>query len=117
MEGWDLQAVVRGCIDEAPAAFLANPESLFAPLRSVKDFDLLSFPEISDTRTVLDELENLYKPFYSVSSQANLASSASSISVPKELKEAEQQQIKKKQTATHRRIRLVIWCKSSLIPT
>lgn len=105
-----MQAVVRGCIDEAPATFLANPESSFAPLSAVKD-DLLSFPEISDTRTVLDELENLYKPFYPVSSQAILASSASSISVPKELKEAEQKQIKKQQTATQRRIRLVIWCK------
>jgi hypothetical protein len=117
MEGWDLQAVVRGCMDEfIEAPTMADPESFFAPLSAVED-DLLGFPEISDTRAVLDELEILYKPFYPVSSQTILASSSSSsVSVPKELKQPEQQQqSKKQQPATYRRLRLVIWCKILLI--
>ncbi|KAE8055406.1 hypothetical protein FH972_012246 [Carpinus fangiana] len=106
MEGWDLQAVVRGCMDEfIEAPTMADPESFFAPLSAVED-DLLGFPEISDTRAVLDELEILYKPFYPVSSQTVLASSSSSsISVPEELKQPEQQQqSKKQQPATYRRL-------------
>lgn len=103
-----MQAVVRsGCINEAPTTFFADPESIFAPLGAVEDHDRLIFPEISDTTTVLDELENLYKPFYPVSSQTILSSSMT-ISVPKELKEPVlQQQSKKEQPATYRRIRLV----------
>ncbi|XP_059444295.1 probable WRKY transcription factor 27 isoform X2 [Corylus avellana] len=108
MEGWDLQAVVRGCMDEfIEAPTMADPESFFAPLSAVENDLLLGFPEISDTRAVLDELEILYKPFYPVSSQNILASSSSSsISVPKELKQPEQQQqSKKQQPATYRRLR------------
>ncbi|XP_041029038.1 probable WRKY transcription factor 29 isoform X2 [Juglans microcarpa x Juglans regia] len=91
MEDWDLQAVVRGCINEARPTIFGNPKSCFAPLSAVED-DLLSFPEISETATVLDELDKLYKPLIypalqPVPSQTILASS---VSVPKEIKKPEQ---------------------------
>lgn len=107
MEDWSLQAVVRGYINEAPTTTLANPKSCFAPLSGVED-DPISFPEISETTTVLDELEKLYNPvLHPVSSQTMLVSS---ISVPKEAKEPEKQPSRKETATTYIR-RSVIWCK------
>lgn len=108
MDGWDLQAVVRGCINDAPDPILGNQRSCCAPLTAV-EYDPLSFPEISETKTVLDELEKLYRPFYSalhpVSAQTTFLSS--SISVPKE--EEPEQKHSIKEPATKQRRRLVIW--------
>ncbi|XP_040990732.1 probable WRKY transcription factor 29 [Juglans microcarpa x Juglans regia] len=92
MEDWDLQAVVRGCINiEAPTAILGDPKSCFPPMNAVED-GALSFPENSETTTVSDKLEMLYKPFYPVLNPVNSSQTilASSISAPKELKEPDQ---------------------------
>ncbi|MED6173546.1 WRKY Transcription Factor [Stylosanthes scabra] len=62
---WDLESIVRGfpsstATDPNPNNFLLDQE----------DYDLLfsttSFPEFSETTRVLDELDDLYKPFYPV---------------------------------------------------
>ncbi|GAV76133.1 WRKY domain-containing protein [Cephalotus follicularis] len=98
MEGWDLQAVVRGCSTNDAAANMLdnNPSSFFAPLSLEQDHDfLLSFPEFcgSNTTSVFDELEDLYKPFYPMlqphSPQTSLASS---FSVANEEQEQKKQQ-------------------------
>ncbi|GFZ01332.1 hypothetical protein Acr_14g0009670 [Actinidia rufa] len=55
----DLQAVVRG---------YSNPSTSFAPFtlqQDADDFDLSTFPDaLFESTRVLDELEELYKPFY-----------------------------------------------------
>ncbi|PSS11367.1 WRKY transcription factor [Actinidia chinensis var. chinensis] len=55
----DLQAVVTG---------YSNPSTSFAPFtlqQDADDFDLTTFPDaLFETTRVLDELEELYKPFY-----------------------------------------------------
>ncbi|KAG6684933.1 hypothetical protein I3843_12G088800 [Carya illinoinensis] len=91
MEDWDLQAVVRGCINiEAPTAILRDPKSCFPPMNAVED-GALSFPENSETTTVLDKLEMLNKPFYPVLNPVSSQTiRPSSISAPKELKEPDQ---------------------------
>lgn len=105
MEDWGLQAVVRGYINEAPSTILAYPNSFSTPLSSIGD-DLFSFPETSETTTVLDELQKIYTPSYPVlhplSSQTMLVSS---ISVPQEAKEPEKQRSKKEPATTYRRSR------------
>ncbi|KAK7839265.1 probable WRKY transcription factor 29 isoform X2 [Quercus suber] len=100
MEDWGLQAVVRGYINEAPTTTLANPKSCFAPLSGVED-DPFSFPEISETATVLDELEKLYNPvLHPLSSQTM---PVSSISVPKEAKEPEKQPSSKEKATAYKK--------------
>ncbi|MBA0552241.1 hypothetical protein Gohar_021333 [Gossypium harknessii] len=63
MENWDLQAVVGGnSSNDHP---IENPEFSFGPWSFQQDEDFMSFPEIFETNPkVLDELEQLYKPFY-----------------------------------------------------
>ena len=68
---WDLEAIVRGCSIEAPATTtIEDPHPNLSPYHfysEVQSDDLLfSFPEFSETTRVLDELEELYKPFYPV---------------------------------------------------
>ncbi|KAG4993097.1 hypothetical protein AAZX31_11G021000 [Glycine max] len=62
---WDLQAIV-GCT-KAPAATVMDNSHLmfFQHLCPEEQDDLLfNFQEFSETTTVVDELEELYKPFY-----------------------------------------------------
>lgn len=68
MEGWDLQSVVRGCAmnEASTAALMGTSLPCFSPLAIQQDELLFGFPEFSETTTVLDELEQLYKPFYPV---------------------------------------------------
>ncbi|XVF13061.1 hypothetical protein REPUB_Repub08aG0175200 [Reevesia pubescens] len=61
MDNWDLQAIVGGSSND-----MENPQFMsFDPWSFQQEDDLMSFPEIFETNTkVLDELEELYKPFY-----------------------------------------------------
>ncbi|KAL6174751.1 hypothetical protein ACLB2K_051397 [Fragaria x ananassa] len=67
---WDLQAVVRGCNNnlEGFANTMEFSQSScvgFAPATIEEDDDIFrTFPQLFDTTTALDELEELYKPFY-----------------------------------------------------
>ncbi|KAF8389344.1 hypothetical protein HHK36_026038 [Tetracentron sinense] len=61
-DDWDLQAVVRGC----STSTMEDPLSRFAPLSVQQDHSLFYFPDLFEsfeTRTVLEELDDLYKPF------------------------------------------------------
>lgn len=93
MEDWDLLAVVRGSgmsnniinIGESPnmavatnimmdpqttSFFVNNPLSIQENDDHNHDLALLhSFPHLFETTTALDELEELYKPFYPVNLQ------------------------------------------------
>ncbi|KAJ1411775.1 WRKY domain [Sesbania bispinosa] len=87
---WDLEAIVRGCNGEAPAAtIMDDPHLNFSHFFSEQDELLGSFPQFSETTNVFDELEELYKPFYPVlhplSSQSIVTSS---LPIPKEPEEA-----------------------------
>ncbi|KAF8412188.1 hypothetical protein HHK36_000148 [Tetracentron sinense] len=59
---WDLQAVVRGFTATATAT-IDDPLSCFVPSSGHQDDCLFFFPDLFETRTVLEELEDLYKPF------------------------------------------------------
>ncbi|KAL6177312.1 hypothetical protein ACLB2K_048838 [Fragaria x ananassa] len=67
---WDLQAVVRGCNSNLEG--FANTMEFshsscvgFAPVTIEEDDDIFrTFPQLFDATTALDELEELYKPFY-----------------------------------------------------
>ncbi|KAL4391426.1 hypothetical protein HN51_012546 [Arachis hypogaea] len=65
---WDLESIVRGCPSTATTIMEHDPNPNF--LFHQQDYDLLfstsSFPEFSETTRVLDELDELYKPFYPV---------------------------------------------------
>lgn len=78
---WDLQAIVRGCRTEASIdSVMDKPQSYsFSPLRLQQDV-IFKFPDVCETTTILDELEELYKPFCP---QTILTST--SISVPTEV--------------------------------
>ncbi|XVF10517.1 hypothetical protein REPUB_Repub07fG0189800 [Reevesia pubescens] len=66
MENWDLQAVVGGnCNNDSSISYMENPPFSFDPWSFQQEEDLMSFPEIFETNPkVLDELQELYKPFY-----------------------------------------------------
>ncbi|XP_014506866.1 probable WRKY transcription factor 29 [Vigna radiata var. radiata] len=64
LRDWDLEAIVRGSSGEATAMDDPNPD--FSYFFSDQDELLDSFPEFSETTRVLDDLEDLYKPFYPV---------------------------------------------------
>jgi len=60
---WDLQAIV-GCTI-APAIIMDNPNLILSQGFCAEPDDLLyDFQEFSETKTVLNELEEIYKPFY-----------------------------------------------------
>ncbi|WVZ11562.1 hypothetical protein V8G54_016092 [Vigna mungo] len=60
---WDLHAIV-GCTI-APATIKENPNLILSQHFSTEQDDLLcNFQEFSETKTVLDELEEIFKPFY-----------------------------------------------------
>ncbi|KAK4844405.1 hypothetical protein QYF36_019876 [Acer negundo] len=85
MDSWDLQAIVGGGYNST--SVMENPwpasSSCFAPnLMSLDHHEqdgLLGFPDICETTTILDELEELYKPFYP---QTTILTTTTSISVP-----------------------------------
>ncbi|TXG50573.1 hypothetical protein EZV62_023097 [Acer yangbiense] len=85
MDSWDLQAIVGGGYNST--SFMENPwpanSSCFAPnLMSLDHHEqdgLFGFPDICETTTILDELEELYKPFYP---QTTILTTTTSISVP-----------------------------------
>ncbi|KAI4326890.1 hypothetical protein L6164_019413 [Bauhinia variegata] len=92
---WDLQAIVKGCTSEAPATIMDSPAHLdFSYFCSEQDNILLTFPEISETSSVLDELEELYKPFYPVLHplSTQTINVTSSEPIPKEVKASDQVQ-------------------------
>ncbi|CAL8157356.1 unnamed protein product [Prunus armeniaca] len=102
MENWDLQAVVRGCnttanIDEA----MENSQIpyCFAPLSIEEEDDFFhALPQLFEATAALDELEELYKPFYPVlqpstppiilPSSMSVPQEAITVEVPKKLKES-----------------------------
>lgn len=64
LRDWDLEAIVRGSTGEAIT--MDDPNADFSYFFSEQDELLDSFPEFSETTRVLDDLEELYKPFYPV---------------------------------------------------
>ncbi|KAJ7944971.1 putative WRKY family transcription factor [Quillaja saponaria] len=96
-EDWDLQAIVRGSSYEGiPAVTMMEdiPQSIFSQFSSGTEQDdlLCSFPAmIEQTTTVLDELEELYKPFHPVlhGTLSTQTIVTSTISVPREAQESE----------------------------
>ncbi|KAL6986316.1 WRKY Transcription Factor [Sarracenia purpurea var. burkii] len=64
----DLQAVVRGSNNGFPASAMDDQTSFFASFTFQQDdfsvLNALTFPDLFETTRVLDELEELYKPFY-----------------------------------------------------
>lgn len=64
LRDWDLEAIVRGNTGEATPMDDPNPD--FSYFFSEQDELLDSFPEFSETTRVIDDLEELYKPFYPV---------------------------------------------------
>ncbi|XP_044485443.1 WRKY transcription factor 22-like isoform X2 [Mangifera indica] len=63
---WDLQAIVRGCNvanGASPSIIMDDTPACFSSL-SLQQDTLLKFPDISETTTILNELDELYKPFY-----------------------------------------------------
>ncbi|XP_061344050.1 WRKY transcription factor 22-like [Gastrolobium bilobum] len=74
---WDLQAIV-GCISEAPATTMDTPHLSFSHFCCEQGDLLCNFQEFSETTTVVDELEELYKP---------LSISTISLPIPEETEE------------------------------
>lgn len=64
LRDWDLDAIVRGSSAEVTTMDDPNPD--FSYFFSEQDELLDGFPEFSETTRVLDDLEELYKPFYPV---------------------------------------------------
>ncbi|RDX80164.1 putative WRKY transcription factor 29, partial [Mucuna pruriens] len=64
LRDWDLDAIVRGSSGEGTTMDDPNPD--YSYFFSEQDDVLDSFPEFSETTRVLDDLEELYKPFYPV---------------------------------------------------
>lgn len=62
---WDLQAIV-GCTKAPAATVMDNPHLIFSQHFCPEEQDdlLCNFQEFSETTTVVDELEELYKPSY-----------------------------------------------------
>lgn len=102
MENWDLQAVVGGSCSNDHGAFdvsadLENPWSF-----QLQEDDIMNFPEIFGTNNpkVVDELEELYKPFLypdddhqlinPYSSQTSITTS--SLPVPQDVNEPQENQ-------------------------
>ena len=108
---WDLHAVVRGCAtvtttssgDVATSSFMADlyPQSCFSSFGSQEAFQgqVLSFPNQFEARNAMEELHELYKPFFlksqPLSPQSTPLSSFSSLGLSKDqaqIKQQEQQQ-------------------------
>ncbi|XVE64774.1 hypothetical protein DITRI_Ditri07aG0128800 [Diplodiscus trichospermus] len=92
MANWDLQAVVGGSSNDAYISDMENPPFSFDPW-SFQQEDLMSFPEIFGTNPkVLDELEELYKPFYpDLNPYSPQTIITSSLLVPQDVDEPENQ--------------------------
>ncbi|KAK6947830.1 WRKY domain [Dillenia turbinata] len=66
-EDWDLQAVIRGFnCSEASTAVTDDSNSSFDTFIVKQEDILLNFNDLLETKAVLDELEQLYQPFYPV---------------------------------------------------
>ncbi|OMO64390.1 DNA-binding WRKY [Corchorus capsularis] len=105
---WDLHAVVRGCATVTTtsnggvptSSFMADlfPQSCFSSFTSHEGFQgqVLSFPSPVEARNAVEELHELYKPFFPksqpLSPQSTPLSSLSSLGLSKD-----QPQIKKQQ--------------------
>ncbi|XP_028774854.1 probable WRKY transcription factor 29 isoform X1 [Neltuma alba] len=96
---WDLQAVVRGHTGEAPETTtiidITHPNfPHFCSELQVHDDPFRStFPEFSDTTMVLDELGELYKPFYPVLQPLSTQTiTTTSVPIPKQVKPSEEAQ-------------------------
>ncbi|XP_022737617.1 probable WRKY transcription factor 29 [Durio zibethinus] len=99
MEKWDLQAVVGGSSNDACISdIMENPQFSFECPWSSQQEDLTSFPEIFETNPqVLDELEEIYKPFYpELNPYSTQTIVTSSLPVPQDVEEPEKQ--KKRQS-------------------
>ncbi|XP_038996248.1 probable WRKY transcription factor 29 isoform X2 [Hibiscus syriacus] len=65
MENWDWQAVVGESSNDAGISYLENPAFRFDSWSFQQEEDLMRFPEnFEPSPKDLDELEELYKPFY-----------------------------------------------------
>ncbi|XVF52979.1 hypothetical protein PTKIN_Ptkin05aG0061500 [Pterospermum kingtungense] len=106
MENWDLQAVVLGGSSKGHACIsdMENPPFSFDPWSFQQEDDLMSFPEIFGTNPkVLDELEELYKPFYPeelINPYSSQTTITSSLPVPQDVNEPENQK-GQQSTASH----------------
>nr|UZF96593.1 WRKY22 [Nelumbo nucifera] len=101
---WDLQAVVRGCTmgattttttttTTATTSFTEDPLSCFSPLALEQDDYLLRSPDLFQSRTAIEELEELYKPFFPKLQSLSAQNLTTSFKVPLgELKDQQQQQ-------------------------
>ncbi|KAK3020209.1 hypothetical protein RJ639_046841 [Escallonia herrerae] len=98
MEDWCLQAVVRGCTNGVQEYNSVTSGFGSMEFHDQQDTDhglLFDFPGLFDQPTssmvLVEELEELYKPFYPIfSPQVPILSASSSICIPKEVKEPEQ---------------------------
>ncbi|OVA16948.1 DNA-binding WRKY [Macleaya cordata] len=72
-DDWDLQAVVRGCCNSSTTTTTTNTAAAssmedpfcFAPFGNLKQEDqFFSLPDLYSSPTVIEDLEQLYKPFF-----------------------------------------------------
>ncbi|CAL5442621.1 unnamed protein product [Camellia sinensis] len=85
---WDSQAVARSCTNAfSTSTFMNNnPQTYLAPMTIQQDHDFLlnTFPDLFETPTVLDELDQLFYPMFNpLAQQTILSSSSSSVSFSK----------------------------------
>ncbi|KAK6260628.1 WRKY domain - like 4 [Theobroma cacao] len=113
---WDLHAVVRGCATVtttssggvATSSFMADlyPQSCFSSFGSQEAFQsqVLSFPNPIEARNAMEELHELYKPFFPksqpLSPQSTPLSSFSSLGMSKDQPQIKQQQQQKQSHAS-----------------
>lgn len=84
MDDWDLEAIVRGY---GGASTIINDPNPHQYSFSEQDETLLEegFPEFSETTNfIFDDLEDLYKPFYPLSSHDTIVTT--SLTIPQEVK-------------------------------
>ncbi|XWS76964.1 hypothetical protein CRYUN_Cryun01aG0223400 [Craigia yunnanensis] len=110
---WDLHAVVRGCATVtttssggvATSSFMADlyPQSCFSSFGSQEDFQgqVLSFPNQFEAKNAMEELHELYKPFFPkslpFSPESTPLSSLSTLSLSKDQAQIKQQQEQQQQ--------------------
>ncbi|XVF73118.1 hypothetical protein PTKIN_Ptkin12aG0176100 [Pterospermum kingtungense] len=116
---WDLHAVVRGCATvtttassggPATSSFMADlyPQSCFSSFGGQESFQggqvfSSSFPNQFEARNAMEELHELYKPFFPkpLSPQTTPLSSLSSLGLPKDQAQIKQQQQQKQPKQSH----------------
>lgn len=86
MDDWDLEAIVRGYGGASTSTIINHPNPHQYSF-SQQDEALLEegFPELSETTNfIFDDLEDLYKPFYPLSSHDTILTT--SLTIPQEVK-------------------------------